>query len=227
MMAQNEAAYDFRLMHAKLKSVLGNPAELHRTSPLAYTDNALEVLLATIITQATSDRNALQAWLRFKAFYASPEQVLEDPEERLAEALLPAGLERQRAKTIRRVLTAIHTGLGEYSLDRISRAGERAMDFLLSLPGVGPKTAACTLLFGLKLPVFPVDTHIHRIAIRMQWVTPQTDPGATQTRLNQLIPGHLFEELHILLLNLGRSYCRPRNPKCENCPLEPECPRAF
>jgi endonuclease-3 len=224
-MAPNKAEYDFRLMHAKLRSVLGNPAELHRTSPLAYTGNALEVLLATIITQATSDRNALQAWLRFKAFYTSPEQVLEDPEERLAEAIRPAGLERQRAKIIRKVLVAIRSELGEYSLDRITHTTDAAMDFLLSLPGVGAKTAACTMLFGLKLPVFPVDTHIHRIAIRMQWVTPHTDPKETQTRLNQLIPNHLFAELHILLLNLGRSYCRPCNPKCGSCPLGAECPQ--
>jgi endonuclease-3 len=227
IMVKEQTASDFKRFHAKLRNVLGDPSDLHRTSPLAHTDNALEVLLATIITQATSDRNALQAWLRFKAFYTSPGQILEDPEERLAEAIRPAGLERQRAKTIRKVLAAIHSELGEYSLDRITHTGDAAMAFLLSLPGVGAKTAACTMLFGLKLPVFPVDTHIHRIAIRMQWIAPHTDPKETQTRLNQLIPNHLFEELHILLLNLGRSYCRPRNPKCESCPLGVECPQTF
>jgi endonuclease-3 len=226
-MTKDETIYDFRLIHAKLRSVLGNPSELHRTSPLAYTDNALEVLLATIITQATSDRNALQAWLRYKAGYPSPGMALKEGEERLAETIRPAGLERQRARTIRRVLEAVHSKLGEYSLDRLPQNAAAAMEFLLKLPGVGPKTAACTLLFGLKLPLLPVDIHIHRIAIRMQWVTPQTGPAETQARLNQLIPSHLYEELHILLLNLGRTYCRPRNPKCESCPIRAECPQAF
>jgi endonuclease-3 len=94
---------------------------------------------------------------------------------------------------------------------------------LLSLPGVGPKTAACVLLFGFKLPEFPVDTHIHRIAIRMGWVTPKTVPEESQQLLSSVIPVDLHATLHILLLNLGRRYCRPHNPNCRECPLNRDC----
>jgi endonuclease-3 len=202
---------------------LGEPEVLHRSSPLYWCDNGLEVLLATILTQATSDQNALKAWRNIKRLCKEPQEILALDEAVLLDAIQPAGMMTRRSQTIRGVLQAIHDKLGEYSLESLTKNPKLAWEILNNLPGVGPKTAACTMLFGLGLPGFPVDTHIHRIARRMGWVDPHSTPADAQVVLEKVIPHAYQASLHILLLNLGRRYCRPKEPRCGSCPLRQRC----
>ncbi len=210
-----------------LRNDLGEPDTLHQSSPLAYTSSALEVLLATILTQATSDRNALRAWLKFKQVYSEPEEVLQSGEQRLMDAIHSAGLANQKTKTIMAVLQEIQNKFGICSLDSLKEDSRLAWSFLNHLPGVGPKTAACTLLFGLGFPKFPVDVHIQRIAKRSGWIDDNLNPEQSQEVLSSELPAAFHQNLHILLLNLGRRYCRPHQPLCNNCPLNGECPKSF
>ncbi len=216
----------FALIDDKLHKSLGEPELLHQSSPLAYCESALDVLLATILTQATSDRNALASWRQFKLAFPEPEAVLKVEEAVLIEVIRSGGLANQKAKTIRAVLKAIQNRIQELTLDKLGDDPELAREFLQGLPGVGSKTAACVLLFGLNLPAFPVDTHIHRIAIRMGWVKPGVDPAQMEQLLTPIIPARYHFSLHILLLNLGRRYCRPHNPNCQECPLKQYCKQA-
>lgn len=216
----------FALVEDTLCKSLGEPEMLHQSSPLAYCKTALDVLIATILTQATSDQNALKSWRQFKLTFPEPKSVLAVEESTLIEAIRSGGLANQKAKTIRAVLKAIQARFQKLSLEVLGNDSALAWEILQGLPGVGPKTAACVLLFGLNLPVFPVDTHIHRIAIRMGWVTPKTDPDQTQQLLTSIIPSDRHFSLHILLLNLGRRYCRPHNPNCRECPLNQDCKKA-
>jgi endonuclease III len=217
----------YRQLTEVLRAALGDPDDLHRSSPLFYTETALEVLLATILTQATSDKNALQAWLAFKKAYTGPEQVLQTSEIVLSSIISSGGLGRQKSKTIRAVLGEVQAKLGEeYSLASLKDDPQWAWTFLNQLPGIGPKTAACTMLFGLGLPYFPVDVHIHRIAKRLKWVSGPVEPAVLQQYLSHQIPAEFQQDLHILLLNLGRRYCRPQHPDCTLCPLK-QCPRQF
>lgn len=202
---------------------LGEADDLHQSSPLAYCETALDVLAATILTQATSDRNALKSWHQLKKTFPEWESVLEADENKLVEAIRSGGLANQKAKAIRAVLKEIQNRYQKLSLESLGQDPKSAWRELLSLPGVGPKTAACTLLFGYKLPMFPVDTHIHRIALRNDWVKSGTNPGQTQEILSPIIPAEYHASLHILLLNLGRLYCRPHNPNCQECPLRQRC----
>ena len=214
---------NFHEMVTLLRGSLGEPEKLHRASPLSRCNTSLEVLLATILTQATSDKNALQAWENFKKSFPTLDLVLAQDESVLYHAILPSGLTAQKAKTIRGVLQSVHHHFGEFSLDKLSGKAKLARDFLDYLPGIGPKTAACTLLFGLKLPAFPVDVHINRIAIRTGLVPPKTNPIKAQELLENEVPVELQADLHILLLNLGRTHCRPRNPDCPHCPIQEMC----
>jgi endonuclease III len=207
----------------KLRISLGEPEVLHQSSPLAYTDSALEVLLATILTQATSDKNALRAWLEYKKVFQNPVQILRFGEQKLLNAIHSAGLATQKTRTIIAVVQEVKDKLGECSLDSLQDDSQRAWDFLNELPGVGPKTAACTMLFGLGLPQFPVDVHIQRIVRRLGWITKTVNPEQTQEILVSRLPEELYHDLHILLLNLGRRYCRPHQPFCEDCPLLGDC----
>lgn len=206
-----------------LRQSLGEPHDLHQSSPLAYCETALDVLVATILTQATSDRNALRSWRQLKSTFPEWESVLKADENKLVEAIRSGGLAIQKAKTTRAVLKEIQDRYGKLSLESLKQDLKSAWEELLSLPGVGPKTAACTLLFGFRIPVFPVDTHIHRIALRNDWVKSGSNPEQTQGILSTIIPSEYHTSLHILLLNLGRKYCRPHNPNCLECPLRKSC----
>ncbi|TCL76795.1 endonuclease-3 [Hydrogenispora ethanolica] len=217
---------DFETIAAKLRGALGSPAELHRVSPLNWCHSPLEVLLATVLTQATNDTNALRAWRNFTARFPEPEMALEVPPEELAEVIRPAGLAAQRAAAIRSILEGVRERFGRFSLDDLADDPAAAWQFLTGLPGVGPKTAACVMLFGMGQPIFPVDTHIHRVAGRLGWAAPSLDPGKMQRLLSEQVPVPLQAELHILLLNLGRRYCRPHQPACASCPLQADCPAA-
>lgn len=210
-----------------LRNDLGEPDTLHQSSPLAYTSSALEVLLATILTQATSDGNALRAWLNFKKVYSEPEEVLQSGEQRLMETIHSAGLAKQKTKTMMAVLQEIQNKFGICSLDFLKEDSSLAWSFLNHLPGVGPKTAACTLLFGLGFSKFPVDVHIQRIVKRLGWIEGNLNPEQSQEVLSSEIPAALHQNLHILLLNLGRRYCRPHQPLCNDCPLNGECSKSF
>jgi endonuclease-3 len=96
---------------------------------------------------------------------------------------------------------------------------------LRSLPGVGPKTAACVLLFSLDQPYFPVDTHVHRVATRLGLVPPRATAEQAQELLQRSIrPGDVYA-LHMQLIRHGRAICRAPRPLCEECPLLDICPR--
>lgn len=222
----NRKPTDFDLLCRKLRETLGEPAVLHKTSPLCYCRSALEVLIATILTQATTDRNALAAWENLRCHYPDFTMLTEVRPEELEQVIRSAGLAASKSRTILGVLREVRHKLGDGSLESLREHPDRAGDFLTSLPGVGPKTVACTLLFGLGLAAFPVDTHIQRIVIRLGWVPPATSPTSAQELLTQGIPQKYQAELHILLLNLGRVFCRPHEPRCGECPLAVECPSA-
>jgi len=217
----------FEMIAKLLREALGEPEILHQSSPLAYCHTPLETLIATVLTQATSDRNALKSWRLFKRTFPEMESVLEADESVLTETIRTGGLANQKAKTIRAILKMIRERYQGLTLETTAKSPDSIRELLLSLPGVGPKTAACVLLFGFKLPAFPVDIHIQRIAIRMGWVEPRTRPEETQNILTSLIPPQYHSSLHILLLNLGRKYCRPHNPNCQECPLSRECLKAY
>ena len=215
---------DFMKVYQLLSQSLGEPDGLHESSPLAHCRSSLEILVATMLTQATSDRNALTAWHRFQEVYPRLEMVVEAGADALAEVIRPAGMAVQRSRAILAVLTKVKEDFGEYSLDSLADDPERAWQYLTALPGVGPKTAACTLLFGFNHPFFPVDVHIERIMKRMKWASPKMNPAEIQRMMGEMIPAQLMGGLHILLLNLGRTHCRPTRPDCAHCPLAGECP---
>ncbi len=203
-----------------LREHFGEPASPEPGDPL-------DALVATILSQNTSDTNSSRAFARLKQRFPQWEDVLKSPPGDLEEAIRPGGLASSKAPRIREALLRILTERGELSLDLLRGLDDgAAMEWLRSLPGVGPKTAACVLLFALGRPVFPVDTHVHRVAMRLGLAPPKTPPGALQELLRDLsAPEDRFTG-HVLMVRLGREVCRPRRPRCGACPLQDVCPSA-
>ncbi len=102
---------------------------------------------------------------------------------------------------------------------------EHARALLLRLPGVGPKTAACVLLFSLGLPALPVDTHVHRVALRIGLIPPGTTAEAAHRLLEALVgeDRDRVYAFHINMIAHGRAVCRARSPNCAVCPLQECC----
>jgi len=198
-----------------LRQFFGEPPRPRDLDPLG-------LLIRTILSQNTSDRNRDLAYENLRARFPAWEDLLKAEEEEVAEAIRPAGLYRERAKTIRAVLERIKRERGDFALDFLKELPPKdAEGWLLSLPGVGKKTAYVALLFGFGLEKFPVDTHIRRVTQRLDFWDGKGDPHEA---LAGLIPKGRAYALHLNLIALGRAVCRPRNPRCTTCPLLRLCP---
>jgi endonuclease III len=185
----------------------------------------LDGLIATTLSQNTTSTNALSAFQRLKRRCPTWAGCLRRGIAVVREAIRPAGLADVRAPRIIAILERVRRDQGRLSLEFLCTTPvERAQVYLESFPGVGPKTAACVLLFDCGRAVFPVDTHVARIAQRLAWVPDGSSPEEIQRRLGPRIPPRLRHGLHVNLIALGRHLCRPRDPRCEVCPILRHCP---
>lgn len=203
-------------IHQRLVAEYGEPQWAPR-DPLA-------VLVSTILSQNTNDRNRDRAYERLRERFPTWEVVRDAPLEDVMAAIRPAGLAPTKAPRIQETLRRIWAERGEFSLDFLADMPlEAARAWLLSIPGVGPKTAAIVLLFAFGRPAFPVDTHIHRVSRRLGLIPARATREQAHTLLEELIPPELYYPLHLNLIALGRDVCHPRNPECGRCVLREEC----
>ena len=204
-----------REVDRRLRAAFGDP-------PPPETRDPLELLIRTILSQNTSDRNRDAAYSALRRAFPTWEEVLRAPAEKLAEAIKPAGLYRQRAERIQEAVRRATAAQGTPSLEFLrTLSEEEAESWLLSLPGVGKKTAYIVLLFFLGRRRFPVDTHIQRVTRRLGLWNGRRDPHRA---LGPVVPEGREYALHLNLIHLGRTLCRPRNPRCGACPLLDLCP---
>ncbi|MEN9229643.1 MAG: hypothetical protein Q6L68_01940 [Thermostichus sp. DG02_5_bins_236] len=197
-----------------------------------YYPNLLDELVGTILSQNTTVRvsgaqhfhNSSRAFRALKAAYPHWEQVLTADPEALALIIRPGGLANLKAARIQELLAEIQDRQGSLQLDFLTELDtEQALNYLLSLKGVGLKTATCVLLFGLGRDLCPVDTHVHRVANRLGLVRAKA-PDDTFVQLSSHIPIGKSYSLHINLIRLGKRICKARMPECGRCPLRRECP---
>jgi endonuclease-3 len=200
-----------------LRRTLGNPAlEGPRENPL-------DVLIATILSQNTNDVNSHKAWLNLKRAFPSWDELLAASPRKLAKTIEVGGLKNQKAAAIRRILRLIKKRTGRYSLRYLKGMSDRdALIHLREFSGVGSKTAACVLVFGLGREVFPVDTHIHRILNRLGIVHTKS-PDKTFEFMEELSPPGRAYSFHVNLIRFGRETCAAQKPRCGACVLYEQC----
>jgi endonuclease-3 len=188
----------------------------------------LEELILTVLSQNTSDVNRDRAYVAMRRRYPTWEQLAETDPEELAETIRPGGLAATKAPRILAILREIREREGgSLDLSWMERAtSERVLAYLLSLPGVGPKTAACVLAFSLGRPALPVDTHVFRVARRLGFVDDRIDAARAHRVMEEVVPARLRVGMHVGMIRLGREICRAGRPSCEVCPLQDFCPTA-
>lgn len=190
-----------------------------------HLDDPLDGLILTVLSQNTNDRNRDRGFAGLKAHFNSWEAVAVSSREELADAIRPAGIANNKARSILAILELIYERFGTYSLQNMKEWEPReARAYLEGLPGVGPKTAACVLVFDLDMPAFPADTHVSRVCKRLGWAPLSAIPAQIQQIMEGLVSPDRYKGVHLNLIEHGRHLCRSRNPLCVKCPVRSVCP---
>lgn len=208
-----------KLAHSILSRIHGErirPAQVIASKDRAGcgdSPSVLDALVRTILSQNTSDTNSTRAKLSMDKAYGGSdewEEIVAGGQPKLEEAIRCGGLSAIKSKVILGILDQAKEKYGKYSLDHLHEAStEDAMEEMLSLKGVGPKTASCVLLFCLQRDDFAVDTHVHRITGLLGWRPKSANREQTYAHLNERIPDEDKYGLHILFVLHGK--------KCAEC----------
>ena len=202
----------------KLEHFLGVPKQA-RVLP-----QPLDMLIATILSQNTNDKNSHRAYTLLRSKYPAWKDVAQAPLKSVKSAIRVGGMANQKSVRIKETLAAVHSQYGKYDLSSLKKKNnEGVIEELTSLNGVGVKTASCVLLFSMGRDVFPVDTHVHRICNRLGLAGGSSTPEKTFEAMRPLIPKGRGYSFHTNLIRFGRKVCRSQNPDCGICPVYDEC----
>jgi len=180
--------------------------------------NPFQLLAATILSAQCTDARVNMVTPALFARFPTPAAMAEADPEELEELIRPTGFYRNKARSLLGMAQAVHERFG----DEVPGA----MEDLVTVPGVGRKTANVVLSGALGKPGLPVDTHVLRLSRRLG-LTAQTDPVKVEYELNPMVPPAERGRFSLCLILHGRRVCIARRPRCEDCVLNDFCPSAF
>lgn len=183
---------------------------VRRTSSLG----PFEVLIACLLSLRTQDKNTEKAVKNLFSHARTPEEILRMPIKRLEKLIYSSGYYRKKARTIKHVCKEL--------IKRFDGKVPDKKEDLLSIKGIGPKTANIVLAFAFGKPALPIDTHCHRIPNRLGWIKTKK-PEETEKALEKLLPKKYWKEFNTLFVLFGKNICRPVSPLCSKCPVKKYC----
>ena len=210
----------------KLEAIYHNEAR----SPELGHPEPLDGLILTVLSQNTNDKNRDAAFSKLKAKFPDWQQVIDAGASELESVIKTAGLAHTKAERIIFMLKKIRTDFGAYSIKKLAeRSPEEMRAYLRDLPGVGAKTVACVMLFDFKLPAFPVDTHVSRIARRVGLVPNGQRFSAEEIsrEFEKIVPASRCLGGHVNMIAHGRAVCHSQRPQCVSCVLREICDNAL
>jgi endonuclease III len=178
--------------------------------------NPFQILISTLLSLRTKDETTRAASERLFARACTPETLRSMDEEEIASLIFPVGFYRTKARRIKEVCGDL--------LERYGGAVPDDLDELLTLKGVGRKTANLVITLGFNKDGVCVDTHVHRISNRLGLVKTKT-PDRTEDALRETLPREYWIEFNDLLVTWGQNVCRPQSPFCSKCAIAPYCQR--
>ena len=210
----------------KPRTAKGRANEVHRRLTIDFPEalceldhrNAFELLAATILSAQCTDARVNDVTPALFARYPGPEDLADADPEELEELIKSTGFYRNKAKSL--------IGMGQALVERFGGEVPGAMEDLVTIPGVGRKTANVVRSVALGLPGLPVDTHVQRVAHRLA-LTTESDPVRIELALNALLPAAQRGPFGLRVILHGRRVCSARKPACGNCSLADICPAAF
>ena len=199
--------------------------------PVTWTPRGtgLDVLVEAMLSQNTNMANSRRGFRQLRREFPTWPKVLAAPVEQVQRQIAICGLARQRARRLQVLLAKVKVdhpgGRQKLSVDWLAdQPPADAAAYLRSFHGVGPKTAAFTLLFAFNQPVLPVDNGILRVARRLRMVRTKAQADEAEQTLAPLAPAGGHYAAHVLLFRHAKARCRPKNPKCDECALLAVCP---
>lgn len=185
--------------------------------------NPLDMLIGTILSQNTNDKNSYKAYRNLKEKFSNWDEVAKLTPSRIEKIIRVAGLGKQKSKAIKNVLNGIKKKHSKISLTYLENLDDQeVIDELIKYDGVGVKTASCVLLFSMNRNICPVDTHVHRTLNRIGLVKTNS-PDKTFSKIFGKIPENIAHSFHTNLIRLGREICKSAKPICSICPLQKIC----
>ena len=188
------------------------------------TKSPLDTLIGTILSQNTSDTNSRNAYESLREEFPTWSKVHNTPVEDIADAIRSGGLANQKSHRIKRVLDWLHDHRGSLEMDWICDEDPyEILQQFTDIKGIGVKTISIVLCFNCRHDVFPVDTHVNRVAGRLGLVSEKSSPNRTFRKLDPIIPEGKSLTLHLNMIRHGREVCKSRNPRCGECVLLDMC----
>ena len=201
-----------------LEEHFGEQRKASRTKP-----KLMDVLVATKLSQNTTDKTSYAAFRNLKENIGGWEEVMNAPLPRIKSAIKVCGLANTKAVQIKEMLANVKKEHGSLTLNHIKKlSNDEVYDELLKYKGIGKKTVSCLLAFGMNRDVFPVDTHVHRVLNRTGLVDTKT-PDETFEVSKSLVPDKHKVNFHTNLIRFGRNVCKAVNPLCEECMIRHLC----
>ena len=173
-----------------------------------------QMLVMTLLSSRTKDSTTIPIVKRMFKRYPGPKDYIKINVNELERLIHGIGFYRVKAKNIKK--------LSELLINNFKGKVPNKFKDLVSLPGVGRKTANCILAYTFGKPAIAVDIHVYRISNRLGWVKTK-NPEDTEEKLNKLIPKKLWIKVNSLLVGHGQTICSPINPKCSKCKIKKYC----
>ena len=177
--------------------------------------NAFELLAATILSAQCTDVRVNQVTPALFARFPTPEDLAVAAQDEVEELIRSTGFYRNKARSL--------IGMAQALVERFGGEVPSAMEDLVTVPGVGRKTANVVRSVAMDLPGLPVDTHVGRLSIRLG-LTRSTDPVKVEFELNDMVPAADRGRFSLLLILHGRRVCTARSTRCDECVLSDFCP---
>ncbi|HEX2620418.1 MAG TPA: endonuclease III [Phototrophicaceae bacterium] len=215
---------DFERRQAKFAPVSARLREVYGKLEWIQTQDAMDELISFILSQNTSATNRDRGFFALKERYPTWQEVMDAPVDELIDTIRMAGLANQKSPRIQNVLRHILAERGAFDLEFLrDMSVEEGRSWLMAMDGIGPKTAAIVLCFAFNMPAFPVDTHIHRVGMRVGFLPDKISADKAHPIMEALIPPDKHYEFHIQLIRHGRTTCKAQKPLCERCPISHYC----
>ena len=207
--------YHFKEIMEMLKEIYPS-TEQTTLNRMRKKPDSFKVLMSCLLSLRARDENTEKVSKKLFEVAETPEEIVKIPIERLEKIIFSSGHYKKKARTLQHVSNELITRFN-------SKVPDNKED-LLSIKGIGPKTANIVLAFAFNQPVIPVDTHVHRIPNRLGWVKTKR-PEQTEQELMKILPKEYWADFNAIFVQFGRKICQPVSPWCSKCPINKDCKR--
>ena len=200
----------------KILSKIYNSKEKTTLNRMRRKPDAFKILISCLLSLRTQDKNTEKASAKLYAVANTPKDIVKLPIKRLEKLIFSSGHYKKKARTLQYVSKEL--------IDRFNSKVPNTREKLMSIKGIGPKTANIVLAFAFGENVIPVDTHVHRIPNRLGWIKTKT-PEQTEAELERVLPKKYWREFNAIFVQFGQTICQPISPWCSKCPISEYCKR--